>query len=304
MLEAKNNYKAWLYLAPVLILMGIFTFYPIVNSFLLVFQDWGFNSNNVAQFHGLTLNNFAFVLTDPIFARSIGNTITIVLISVPCSITLSLLIAVALNSIKPLQKFFQTLFFIPYVTNAIAIGMVFSVIFDYQSGLFNMFLDVFNIAPVDWIGLDSTHTSRMFVLIVYIVWSSLAFKILLILSALQSVDKQYYQAAQIDHASKFTVLRRITVPMISPIIAYLTITSFIGAFKEYSSIIGIFGDAAGPAGSEGSMGTIVWYIYQYLENSLYANPQTIAAAAAVVLLGIIMCITAVNMYVSSKKVHF
>ncbi len=310
MLDSKNNYKAWLYLLPILILMGIFTFYPLINSFLLIFQDWGYvtiNGKQTIEFFGVTLNNFTSVLTDPTFGRAILNTLLIVVISVPCSVILSLLIAVGLNSIKKFQKVFQTIFFLPYVTNTIAIGMVFSVLFTtstYNTGLINYVVGLIGISPIDWIGPTSSYISKMFVLQLYIVWSALPFKILLFLSALQSVDKQYYQAAQIDHASKATTLRRITIPLISPIIAYVTITSFIGSFKEYSSIIGLFGADAGPATQDGSMGTIVWYIYQHIGNKSYAKSETLAATASVILLAIILCVTAVNFYISKKKVHY
>ncbi|MFI3328985.1 MAG: sugar ABC transporter permease [bacterium] len=308
MLETKNNLKAWLYLSPVLILMGIFTFYPLFNTLLLAFKEYEFVLNayeiGIPTFTKFGFANFAYVFADAKFRTAITNTLLIVFVSVPCSIILSLLIAVALNSIKPLKKVFQTIFFIPYVTNAIAIGMVFSVIFSRDTGLFNALLSLFNIDNVDWINSGSSQLTRMFVLQLYIVWSSLPFKILIFLSALQGVDKQYYQAAQIDHASKSTVLRRVTIPLISPIIAYLTITSFIGAFKEYSSIIGLFGTDAGPAAQRGTMGTIVWYIYQFLGKDNIPNSDGVAAAAAVILLCIILCITAVNMYISKKKVHF
>lgn len=308
MLERKNNLKAWIYLLPVLVLMGVFTFYPLVNTFLLAFQQYVYVPhpywNEVVEYQGLGFANFKFIFSDPDFKTAMMNTFLIVFVSVPCSVIVSLLLAVALNSIKVFQKFFQTLFFIPYVTNTIAIGMVFSVMFSTDAGLFNAFIGFFGVDPVDWIGGTSSSFTRMLVLQIYIVWSSLPFKILIFMSALQGVDKQYYQAAQIDHASKRTTLRRITIPLISPMIAYITITSFIGSFKEYSSIIGIWGANAGPAGeNRGSMGTIVWYIYKYL-GSDRANGRGIAAASALVLLAIILCITAVNMYVSKKKVHF
>ncbi len=308
MLEKKNNLKAWIYLAPILLIMGVFTFYPLFNTILLAFKITEAVEHplygEVFVDRGFGFNNFLYIFNDSDFKTAISNTFVIVFISVPISVALSLLMAVALNSIKRLQKFYQTVFFIPYITNAIAIGMVFSVMFSNNTGLINAILDTIGLNPIDWINESSSAISRMFVLQLYIVWSSLPFKILIFMSALQSVDKQYYQAAQLDNASKGTVLRRITIPLISPMIAYITITSFIGSFKEYSSVIGIWGDSAGPKGEgAGSMGTIVWYIYKYIGGSK-ANSSSIAAAAALVLLGIILCITAVNMYVSKKKVHF
>ena len=223
------------------------------------------------------------------------NTFIIVFVTVPISTILSLLIAVALNSIKKFQKIFQTIFFLPYVTNSIAIGMVFATLFNNKFGIVNWIIELCGGDPITWFGTSSQRGDNLLLLCIYIIWNSLAFKILLFLSGLQSIDKQYYQAAQIDSTPKWRVLLRITVPLLSPQIFYVLITSFIGAFKEYSSVVGLFtDDAAG-----GQVGTVVWYVYQYIES------QTGAAAAACIILFIfIMIFTAINMKVSKKRVHY
>jgi len=299
---SKNNWKGWLYLAPVIILVAIFLIYPLINTIFISFTDnYKYASGT---FDGLTLTNFTYILglTDKAngaheayFVRyAIPNTLLIVLITVPVSTILALLIAVALNSIKWFQKILQTIFFLPYVTNAIAVGMVFSVIFDVN-GIINY---IFGIDKT-WIYGADQYTA-MVPLMLYIVWSSIPFKILIFLSGLQGIDKQYYQAAQIDAAPRYKVLWRVTVPLLSPQILYILITSFIGAWKEYTSVVGLFnGPGTRGKGGDPNMETIVFYIYENLNQNTSA-----AAAAAVFLFAIILAFTGVQFLASKKRVHY
>ena len=305
---SKNNWKGWLYLAPVIILVAIFLIYPLINTIFISFtSNYKYASGS---FEGLTLTNFTYILglTDKangaheaFFVRyAIPNTFLLVIITVPVSTLLALLIAVALNSIKWFQKILQTIFFLPYVTNAIAVGMVFSVIFD-DKGVINY---IFN-STTNWIFGASQYTA-MVPLMIYIVWSSIPFKILVFLSGLQGIDKQYYQAAQIDAAPRSKVLWKVTVPLLSPQILYIMITSFIGAFKEYNSVIGLFGATGGSfdkTTGPRTMQTIVFYIYEKMgENG--AGGAGLASAAAVVLFIIIMAFTIVQRKVSKSRVHY
>lgn len=310
-----------LYLLPTLILMGVFTIYPLFNTFLISFKEYYNYIDDTFIRYGL--ENYRYVLTDSNYLSYLGNTMIIVFVSVPITILLSLLIAVALNSIKTLQRFLQTLYFLPYVTNTIAIGMVFAVMFEPQRGLVNSLLRTFGMDAVNWLGgqmlvgetADASKLAAMFVLIFYITWSSLPFKILILMSALQSIDKQYYQAAQIDSTPKSRVFWKITVPLLSPQIAYLMITSFIGAFKEYTSIVAIFGNEASWAGDQKhSMATVVWYVYDMMsKNSMITNFNgevitysgvSYASAGAFLLFTIIMIFTAINFFVGKKRVHY
>jgi multiple sugar transport system permease protein len=306
-----NVLRGLAYLAPSIILLAIFTFYPIINTFVISFNE-GYNYLTGAYNpSGWGFGNYAKIFSEgnP-FPSMLLNTMIIVFVSVPISIILSLLIAVALNSIKPLQKFLQTIFFLPYVTNTIAIGMVFSVMFESQQGLVNTILNLLGKSSVNWLGgnVDATllfgsqYFTSLVVLLVYIIWNSLPFKVLILLSALQSIDKQYYQAAQIDGTSKIRTFTKIIVPLLSPQIFYLLITSFIGAFKEYTSVVAIFGKNASSVGSHNNMATVVWYIY----NKIEAGGKTMgyAAAGAVILFLIIMFFTAINKVIEKKKVHF
>lgn len=319
----QSQWKAWLYLAPTIILLIIFTFYPIVNAVFLSFVeeahygDGGLYSGMIQLdslgkiLNSLSLDNFKVILIDSgdkFFNTYLKNTALVAIISVPISIVISLLIAVALNSIPKFQKLLQTIFFLPYVTNTIAIGMVFALIFDDRTGLVNTVIKLFGGDPISWLGSVATGTkapyfNSIIVLLAYTIWDSLPFKILILLSALQSIDKQYYQAAQIDGTSKARTLWRITVPLLSPQIIYLMITSFIGAFKSYNSVIAIFGDQAQTVGnSPNNMATIVWFIYDQIKNG--EGGAGLAAAGSLILFVIIMIITGIQSLVSKKMVHY
>lgn len=306
---SKNNWKAWIYLAPVIILIAVFSLYPLINTIFISFtKSYSYISGTGK---GLTFDNFAIVLGLKEYVTEAGsaletnfvqyavpNTIIITFITVPVSIALALIIAVALNSIKWFQRFLQTVFFLPYVTNGIAIGMVFAVIFD-RNGIVN---NLFGI-NTNWI-LNADRWTAMVPLCIYIVWNSLPFKILILLSGLQGVDKQYYQAAQIDAAPKRKVLTKITIPLLSPQIVYLMITGFIGAFKEYTSVVSIFN---GPSTSDTSttkeLLTVVYYVYDILQNDSLTKIQ-FGAAGAVLLFVVILIFTFIQYYISSKRVHY
>ena len=318
MVDSKHQWKAWLYLSPAIVLLLIFTVWPIINTVRIAFLE-GYNA--LEALYGIEFNvgigNFVKVLQYSDFMTCLENTLLLTVLTVPISTILALLIAVALNSIKPLQKFLQTVFFLPYVTNSIAIGMVFAAMFNIVGKLFitvggekvvnansshgivNNVIEFFNGTPIDWINSDSTWWTNMAVLVIYIVWNALPFKILILLGGLQSVNKQYYEAAKIDSTPRVRVFTKITVPLLSPMIAYVVITGFIGGFKEYSSVVGIFGEGMGPAGSKGRLNTMVGYIYDSL-----TEQQGIASAAALILFGIIFLVTMVNLYVSKKKTHY
>lgn len=315
MVDSKKSWKAWLFLSPAVILLLIFTVYPIINTVLMAFD----NRYSVAYQQGDTesmvgFRNFVELFNDQagIFSNCLKNTMLLCVLTVPVSTMLALLIAVALNAIKPLQKLLQTIFFLPYVTNTIAIGMVFAVMFNQVGmdgpngatsiGVINTIIGWFGGKPINWINQNSSYWNNLLVVCVYIVWNALPFKILVLLGGLQGVNKQYYEAAKVDGTSRWRTFWRITVPMLSPMLAYVIITGFIGGFKEYSSVVGIFGETMGPTGTmDGqNLNTMVGYIYKYIGQDNYG----MASAAAIVLFIIIFAVTMLNLYVSKKKVHY
>ena len=314
MVDSKHQWKAWLYLAPAIVLLLVFTVWPIFNTVRMAFLE-GYSGLKAAA--GATFNfgigNFTKVLEYKKFTSTLYNTILLCVLTVPISTILALLIAVALNSIKPLQRTLQTIFFLPYVTNSIAIGMVFAAMFNIvgsfygtpneivvTAGIINNVIEFFGGEHINWINAGSSYWANMTVMVVYIVWNALPFKILVLLGGLQSINKQYYDAAKVDGTSRRRIFSRITVPLLSPMLAYVVITGFIGGFKEYTSIVGIFGEKMGPPDDAGRLNTMVGFIYDSLET----NRQGLASAAALILFGIILVVTMVNMQVSKKRVHY
>ena len=313
MVESKHRWKAWLYLAPAIILLLIFTVWPIINTLHISVQE-GYNQN--ALIGGATFeygfDNFKKVVEYDYFKDCLFNTILLCVLTVPLSTILALVIAVCLNSIGPLSSFLQTIYFLPYVTNSSAIGMVFAAMFNMvgnnfggenelviTAGIINNIIEFFGGDPINWINAGSTYWANITVMTIYIVWNALPFKILILLGGLQSVNKQYYDAAKVDGTSRFRVFSKITVPLLSPMIAYVVITGFIGGFKEYSSIVGIFGEDMGPTGDAGRLITMVGFIYDAIDTQ-----QGRASAAALILFGIIFIVTMINLYVSKKKTHY
>ncbi len=303
MLEKESNLKAWLYLSPALILLTLFIFYPLFNAFLIsFFKDVVIEDMSTDGFAGL--DNYKEVLGNINFRNALINTGTIVFISVPVSVIVALFISVGLKSIKKFQGVFQTIFFLPYVTNAIAIGMAFAFIFNRDFGLLNTMLGWFGIGgeeTINWVGAGATWGRAMTALLIFSIWGGLAFKILVFLSGLQGIDKQYYDAAKIDAAPRFRIFSKITVPLLSPMIAYVTITSFIGAFKVYTTVVGMFGASMGPSGSPRQMITVVGLVYSYIGT---IGKGGTAAAIAIILFIITLAFTGIQMQVSKKRVHY
>ena len=294
----QHNVKAWLYLLPAILFLGAFMVYPLIDVFVYSFEE-GFNSAS-QRFFGVGLYNYSYVLHDPYFLQAVRNTFILVVITVPVSTALALLISVGLSSIRKLRELYQTVYFLPYVTNTLAVGLVFMILFKktpYTDGLANLVLGFFGISPIDFI--EGPYAARMFVLCFYTVWAVLPFKILILTGALAGVKKEYYQAARVDGTPRARIFFRITLPMISPILFYLVITGFIGAFKAYADAVALFGVNLNAAG----MNTIVGYVYDMLYGEGGGYPSY-ASAAAIILFAIVLTVTCVNLLVSRKHVHY
>lgn len=294
----KNNYKGFLYLLPAFVFLGFFLVYPLIDVFVYSFQE---NYNFASQtYTGVGLYNYAYVLHDPYFLQALKNTFLLVIITVPMSTGLALLISLCLSSIQKLRELFQTVFFLPYVTNTLAVGLVFMILFRktaYSDGFVNVLLNALGFASVDF--LSGPYWAKMLVLCLYTVWIVMPFKILILTSALASVDQTYRNAARVDGASRGRIFWRITLPMISPSLFYLVITGFIGAFKAYSDAVALFGTDLNAAG----MNTIVGYVYDMLYGNAGGYPSY-ASAAAILLFAIVLTITCINLLVSKKHVHY
>lgn len=290
-----NTKKSWLYLLPSLILLGTFLVYPLIDVFIYGFEE----SYNFASqtYRGVGVYNYLYVLHDPYFLQAVENTFILVIITVPLSTFLALIISTGLSSIRPLRNLFQTVYFLPYVTNTLAVGMVFMVLFqrtEYTDGLINLMITFFGGESIDFI--NGPHWAKMFVLCFYTIWVVMPFKILVLTSALASVNPDYYKAAKVDGTKSARIFFRITLPMISPMIIYLVITGFIGAFKAYSDAVALFGTDLNAAG----MNTIVGYVYDMLYGDSGGYPSY-ASAAAIILFVIVLTITCINLLVTRKQ---
>lgn len=312
MVDSKQQWKAWIYLAPALVLLAIFTVWPILNTSIMAFQE-GYNEMDALRLgrwgFPIGLGNFERVLNYSKFWTALQNTLILCIPTVLISTLLALIISVCLNSIRPLQRFLQTIYFLPYVTNSLAIGMVFAAMFNIVGttaaenpvistyGIINNIIMMFGGDPINWINAGSTYETKLLVVIIYIIWNALPFKILILLGALQSVNKQYYDAAKVDGTGKVRTFVRITIPLLSPMITYVVITGFIGGFKEYSSVVGIFDDAMARTGQ---LNTMVGLIYTSITNS----NTGVASAAALILFAIIFVITMINLAISKKTTYY
>lgn len=290
-----SDLKPWLYLLPAILFLGCFMVYPLIDVFVYSLEE-GYNFASQTYF-GVGTYNYSYVLHDPYFLQAVKNTFLLVVITVPVSTGLALLISLGLSSIKPLRDLFQTIYFLPYVTNTLAVGLVFMILFqktEYTDGLVNLMIQWFGGPSVDFI--DGPYWAKMTVLCFYTVWVVLPFKILILTSALASVNPDYYKAARVDGTSRFRTFTRITLPIISPMIVYLVITGFIGAFKAYSDAVALFGTDLNAAG----MNTIVGYVYDMLYGASGGYPSY-ASAAAIILFAIVLTITCVNLLVSRRQ---
>ena len=294
----ENNRKAWLYLLPAFLFLGAFLVYPLLDVFLYSFEEcYNFASQT---YQGVGLYNYSYVLHDPYFLQAVKNTVLLVVITVPVSTGLALALSVGLSSIEKLRELFQTIYFLPYVTNTLAVGLVFMILFKktpYTDGLINLLLHLFGGPTVDFI--EGPYWAKMLVLCIYTVWIVMPFKVLILTSALASVNPMYYNAARVDGTPRWRMFTRITLPMISPTVFYLIITGFIGAFKAYSDAVALFGVDLNAAG----MNTIVGYVYDMLYGNSGGYPSY-ASAAAILLFAIVLTITCINMLVSRKHVHY
>ena len=294
----KQSAKGWLYLLPAILFLGVFMVYPLIDVFIYSFEE-GYNSAS-QTYYGVGLYNYSYVLRDPYFLQALKNTFILVIVTVPLSTGFALLISVALSSIRALRNLYQTIYFLPYVTNTLAVGLVFMILFKktpYTDGLANLVISWFGGEAIDFI--DGPYWAKMFVLCVYTIWVVMPFKLLILTSALASVDEVYYNAARVDGTSKWRTFARITLPMISPTVFYLIITGFIGAFKAYSDAVALFGTDLNASG----MNTIVGYVYDMLYGNSGGYPSY-ASAAAIILFAVVLTITCINLLISTKHVHY
>lgn len=292
-MKLKDTAKAFLYLFPALLIIGVFVIYPMIKSFLMSFYaDYDF-FNDVVYRYGF--DNFIYLWNDQFFHQALKNTFIFVLGVVPISILLSLWIALMLNSITVLSKFFRTIYFIPFVTSVVAVSIVWRWIFHSNYGIMNYFLGLFGIDPIQW--LTSTQWA-MPALIILSIWKGLGYNIIIFLAGLQTIGDSYYNAAKIDGANRWSRFLHVTVPQLAPTTFFITIISIINSFKVFDEIYALFDGQAGPSNSAL---TVVYYVF----NKFYGEWDFgVASAAAYVLFLIIFIFTLIQFYISKKKITY
>ena len=284
--RAENSPQAWLFLLPALIIIGIFNVLPLIKTFIMSMQKGTLNN---LEFNGF--RNFSVVLQDPKFHDAIGNTALFSFVVVPIGLIISMFIAITIFEKIKHKSLFETIFFIPYLTSVIAIGIVFRFLFNGEYGFINYLLGLINEGPINF--LDDPSMS-MTTLIIFGIWSGLAFNIIILLSGLRTVDENYYKVADMFGASKFEQFIKITLPQMIPTITFLLMVNFINAFKVYAQVFSIFN---GKAGIANSATTGVFYIFNkfYVE---YRYGQ--GMAAAVILFALILLFTLIQNYVLKR----
>ena len=292
-MKLKDTAKAVLYLFPALLIIGAFVIYPMIKSFLMSFYaDYDF-FNDVVHRYGF--DNFMYLWNDEVFHQALKNTFIFVLGVVPISIILSLWIALMLNSITVLNKFFRTIYFIPFVTSVVAVSIVWRWIFHSNYGIMNYFLGFFGIDPIQW--LTSTEWA-MPALIILSIWKGLGYNIIIFLAGLQTIGDSYYNAARIDGANRWNRFIHVTLPQLAPTTFFITIISIINSFKVFDEIYALFDGKAGPSNSAL---TVVYYVF----NKFYGEWDFgVASAAAYVLFLIIFIFTLIQFYISKKKITY
>lgn len=288
-----KKYKGYCYLLPSLLIIMVFQIYPVIKVLAMSFYTKFDYIKDIVYKRGF--DNFTYVLTDEDFYIALRNTFIYVFTSVPISIALALFIAILLNRNIRLKNFFRSVYFLPFVTSTIAISVGWKWIFNTDSGLINYVLSSLGFQTQAFLR-ESRFTMPLLILLN--IWKGLGYDIVIILAGLQNIDDRYYYAAKVDGANSFRVFRKITLPLLSPTIFFLCITSIIRGFKVFDEVFILYDRGAGPLKS--GM-TIVYYIF----NKFYMNWQfAVASAASLILLTIIMLFTIFQFYIAKKKVHY
>ncbi len=282
--------KGYLYLLPALVVLSIFVFYPIVNAIIGSFDE------TKASGFVFGLGSYQYLFKDGRFINSLWNTVIYAALVPVISVGLSLILANTLANMKneKVKGFFQSIYFLPYVTSLVAIGVVWSWLFNSQYGIINYFLTFLGFSPINWL---TDPKWAMPALMIFAVWKSLAFNTLILTTGIASINPQYYQAAKIDQATNRTIFTKITVPLVSPILVYTYIISLIASFKVYTEVFVLFGGKT----LNGRVSTVVMYII----DRFYGDQDfPLAFAAAVILLLIIMSVTFIQRAIARNKVHY
>lgn len=285
--SVKSNLIGFIYILPAFIIIGTFIIYPSIKVFVMSFYTkYNFFKHKVFEYG---IDNYITLFNDTDFSIALKNTLIFVVCVVPVSIILSLIISIFLTKNTKFNRFLRSVYFLPFVTSTVAVGVVWRWIFHSQYGLMNYFLGIFGIYPIKWL-TDPNYS--MLALIILSIWRTLGYNILILLTGLKNIPEEYYEAADIDGASKINQVFTITLPLLFRTLFFVTTTSLIGSFKVFSEVYSLFAKSSGPLKS---CLTLVYYIYDKLVNF---HSYGLASAASVFLFLIILGITAIELSIA------
>lgn len=288
-----KKYEPWLYLLPFILGLLVFTVWPIINVVIMSFKE-GYRLSGA--YNGVGLGNYTTVLGNKHFISAIKNTFIYVFSVVPIATIISIIIATLLNQKIKGIAIFHTVYFLPMVTSAIAVGISWRFMFNKRVGIINWLLGMIGVGPIDWLGATAGQAPyNMLTVIIFGIWSMLPFTIILLLSGLQNIDPMYYTAAKVDGASSMQIFKRITVPLLAPTIFLTLIVNMISAFKVYNDVIPFWG------GKAGALGTNLYTIVYWIKETFYSKLRLgHAAAASIVLFLIILVFTIIQRMIQRK----
>ena len=285
--------EPWAYLIPHAVGLLVFVVYPIINAFVMAFKN-GYRING--KFSGWGIENFQYIFSDPNFSNALKNTAIYAFTVVPIATCISIVLAVLLNQKIKGIAIFQTAYFLPMVTSAIAIGACWRYMYHQQHGVINYFLNLLGFESLNWLGATNGSTTlNLVAVIIFGIWNMIPFTTILMLSGLQNIDPLYYTASKVDGASTLKQFFRITLPLLSPTIFLTLVINVIKAFKVYNEVIPFWNGEAGYTTQ--NMYTLVFYI----KAQFYTfNKLGYAAAASIILFLIVLILSKIQKFIEDK----
>ena len=290
--QKKDWIAGYLFIAPVTIGLFIFYVFPFFQNFWFSFND--VNKFNMATFNGI--ENYKQLFNEPELLLALKNTFLYAVITVPVGLIISLVLATFLNSKIKGKGLYRTIYFLPSVTMAAAVALVWKLIFNGDYGILNEVLGIFGIEGQSW--LTNPHTALFCVMLVGI-WGGAGYNMIILLAGMQGVSKSYYEAAEIDGAGPVQRFFKITIPLVSPTIFFVTITGLIGAFQVFDTLYMMVDMDKNPAFNAIKTVNVLFY-----QNAFVYGYKGYAAAISIFMFVIIMIITVIQLWGQKKWVNY
>lgn len=291
MMKKQGILAPFLFIFPALTLLLLFSIIPIIVALIISFTDLSLAGlADWSRVHFIGWNNYKSVLTDTVFAKAIGNTLFYVIIGVPLVVAFSLAIAIMINfGRSAFFKLIRLVFYTPSITNTVAIAVVWSYLYNPSIGLFNFILAKFHMGPVPWL---QDPTMAKISLIILAVWKAIGINMIIFLAALQGIPKEYYEAAEIDGANRWKQITKITIPLMSFSIFFVSVTTLIGWFQFFEEPLVM--TKGGPLDGTTS---VALFIYR---NGFQYSKFGYAAAGSFILFISIIIVTAIQFKIQNR----